>query len=329
MKIALFDAHDELISFFRKGLPYSEFVTFPNPIQSYDVAVYRDAEVVSVEVSSHVSADMLTQLPRLKHIATRSTGFDHIDLVQAEAQGIIVTNVPDYGSHTVAEFGWALLLELLRRPALADQALREGDYDGFDFTRLRGIDVYNKTIGVVGTGKIGRVFAEIARGFGATVLLSDVHPDPKFAKQIGANYVDFDELLRQSDIVSLHVPLLPATRHMINTEALAKFKLGAYLINVSRGAIIDTNALLAALDDGRLGGVALDVLEQESTFVALRNHTDIVPKDSEIYQKLINHPQVMVTPHVAFYTIEAERRIWQTTIENIQAIASGTIQNTV
>jgi D-lactate dehydrogenase len=274
----------------------------------------------------------MKRFPKLRLIATRSTGFDHIDLAAAKERGITVVNVPFYGENTVAEFAFALLLALSRRVIDADERVRSGVFSPKD---LRGFDLEGKTLGVVGCGHIGMRIIRMARGFNMTVLGFETHPDPKRAEEEGFTYASLPELLAQSDIVSLHVPYNEHTHHLINAESLAGAKRGLYLINTSRGGVVDTEALVAALKEGTVAGAALDVLEEEGD---MADETALLsqphPKEEELRVALANHyliehPRVIVTPHVAFNTKEAVERIVSTTVESISAFASGTPKNVV
>lgn len=288
------------------------------------------AEVLCVFVDSHIGATELDRFPSLKLIATRSTGFDHIDLDAAKARGISVASVPFYGENTVAEFTFALLLALSRRVIDADERVRSGT---FSTDGLRGFDLAGKTIGVIGCGHIGMHVIKMANGFGMNVLGFETHPDEARAKEYNFTYASLPDILSSSDILTLHVPYNEHTHHLINKENIQTIKKGSYLINTARGAVVETEAIVDALKSGLLAGAALDVLEEEgelademtlltsphpnaeSLRIALENHY------------LINHPRVIVTPHLAFNTKEAVTRIIDTTIENMQNFASGSPSN--
>jgi D-lactate dehydrogenase len=296
-------------------------------------SVAQDAPIISVFVGSPVNAEALSQLPNLKLLTTRSTGFDHIDTAQAKKQGITVSYVPSYGENTVAEHAFALLLALSKRICEGyDQVREEGD---FRWQELQGFDLKGKTIGIVGLGHIGYHAAKIARGFDMQVLAYDLAPREELAKELGFSYVPLDVLLAQSDIVTLHLSLNESTRHLINKKTLALMKRGSVLINTSRGAIVDTMALVKALSDGHLAGAGLDVLEEEGIirdeqqFVAsgdMDGHNlAVVLAD----HTLINMPNVIVTPHIAFNTKEAVERILETTLDSIEGFLHGTPANVV
>jgi len=287
-----------------------------------EVTAAEDVDTLCVFVKSEVTREVIDVYPHLKHIATRSTGTDHIDVEYAKEKGVAVSRVPGYGEQTVAEFAFALLLTLSRKIFDAYHQVREqGDYS---FTHLRGFDLYKKTFGVVGTGRIGAHAARIARGFGMDVIAYDVHPDRKLAEDVGFTYSEtLEDLLERADVVSLHVPYLPTTHHMFNADTIPKMKRGAYLINTARGELVDTTELIRALKSGAIAGAGLDVLEGERD---LKEEAELVMGDCKEVDVqtlleghvLIDMPNVVVTPHIAFYTKEAEREIIDTTIENIK-----------
>lgn len=282
-----------------------------------------DCEVLSVFVHSPVTAATLARLPSLKLVATRSTGYDHVDVDACKKRGVVVCNVPDYGWRTVAEHAFALLLAVARRLALAATRARRGEF-GID--GLRGMELAGKTFGVVGTGRIGTHAAYIARGFGMHVLATDPHPNPVLLRE-GVRYVALDMLLALSDVLSLHCPATAQTRHLLNTAAFARVKPGLILINTARGEVVDSRALVDALDARIVAGAGLDVLEQESCL-----HYPPCPADSEIVRasrRLIERDDVVVTPHIAFNTEEAVQRLHLTTLANIEGFLAGRPQNVV
>jgi len=291
------------------------------------------AEILSVFVGSQVTPSIFDKFPNLKYIAARSTGFDNIDIGEAKKRGIVVSNVPAYGSVTVAEFAFALLLTISRKifPAY-EQILKKGD---FEKKGLRGFDLNGKTVGVIGVGKIGQHFIKIANGFGMKVIAFDNHKDNEFAKTNGFTYVEFDELLQQSDIVTLHIPYNPQTHHLLNSDNFGKMKRGVVLINTSRGGVIETGALVKALQDGIVAGAGLDVLEAE---IYMGNELSLLQEensndedvDTVLHnQYLIEHPDVIITPHNAFNTQEAIERIFDVTVENIKKFDKGEVVNEV
>jgi len=292
-----------------------------------------DFEAISVFVDSAVTKNVLEKFPNLKFIATRSTGYDHIDVAVAKAKGIVVSSVPSYGENTVAEMAFGLLLTLSRRIYEAYDRIREkGDWS---VEGLQGFDLRGKTIGVVGTGRIGKHSIAIAKGFGMNVVGYDAYPNEQLAKELGFKYLSLDELLSVSDVVTLHVPFLPETDHMINKERIMKMKKALVLINTSRGAVVETAALVEALKSGHLGGAGLDVLEEEGV---VKDEMDfLVSGKSEGHDwktiianhVLIDMPNVVITPHNAFNTKEAIERILDTTVDDIAGYLSGKVINQV
>jgi D-lactate dehydrogenase len=317
---------------YREMLTGHELVFLDSPIRAV-VPELATADILSVFVSSSVTKEMIAAAPALKCVVARSMGFDHIDRAACKERGIVVSYVPSYGTRTVAEFAFALLLALSRKAYAAYDRLRtDGTTDVKDF---EGFDLAEKTIGVVGTGKIGKNMARIARGFDMTVILCDAYPDEAFSKEIGSSYCALEDLVSRCDVVSVHVPLMPQTQHLINADVLAKFKKGAYLINTSRGGIVDTRALVDALKNGQLGGAGLDVIEGER---ALMDETSLLSdehKDVKEFQELVaahallDMPNVILTPHIAFNTREAKREIAETAAKDILAFVNGAPVNAI
>ncbi len=275
---------------------------------------------VCVFVNDRADAAALTQLAAqgTRHVALRCAGFNNVDLETAKRLGILVTRVPAYSPHAVAEHTLALLLTLNRRIHRAYNRVRE---QNFSLNGLVGFDLFGKTVGIVGTGKIGRLAAQIFRGFGCHVLAYDTQPDSNWAGAQQIVYTDLNALFEQSDIVSLHVPLFPQTKHLINERSIARMKAGAYIVNTSRGKLIDTTALITALKSGHLGGVALDVYEEEEG-IFFEDHSGDVLQDDEL-SRLLTFPNVLITSHQAFLTDEALTEIARVTVENIMRLANG------
>ncbi len=294
---------------------------------------YRQAQVISVFAWSKMTREVLQTLPHLEHISTRSTGFDHIDLKACRDRGISVSNVPTYGERTVAEHTMALMLALSRKLVQAEKRGREGR---FSREGLRGFDLDDKTLGLIGCGKIGSKVAEMARAFAMRVIVFDPQPDGELAKRLQIKYVDsLEELLKRSDVISLHAPLTDETKHMINMETVQLIKPGAILVNTARGDLVQTAAVLKAIDDGILSGVGLDVIEHEQL---VAEEAEILsksaPSNQELSALLHNHilfsnPKVIVTPHNAFNSEEAVAKILNTTIWNIDAFINKTCLNLV
>lgn len=254
----------------------------------------------------------------VKLVALRCAGFNQVDLNAAQRLGITVARVPAYSPYAVAEHAVALLLTLNRNIHRAYNRVREGN---FALEGLLGFDLHGKTVGVVGTGKIGAIFARIIGGFGTTVLAYDPQPNTEL-EGAAVQYVPLERLLQQSDIVSLHCPLTPQTQHLINTESLKRMKPSAMLVNTSRGALVDTPAVIEALKSGRLGALALDVYEEEGDLF-FENLSDRVIQD-DVFMRLLTFPNVLITGHQAFFTREALTGIACTTLENVTAFESGT-----
>ena len=271
-------------------------------------AACKDAEVVSTFLGVRFDAALIAKLPKLKLLCTRSVGYDHIDLDACRKRGITVCNVPDYGSYVIAEHVFALLLSTLRHIPEGDRKVHGGE---FDYHGLRGIALRGKTIGIVGTGKIGRGVAEIAHGFGMKILTVDKCRTLELQERLGATYTELPELFAASDIVTLHVPSLKETKHMIDAKALAAMKDGVVLINTARGDLIDSSALLDALKSGKVRHALLDVLEHEKNFA----------EDKE----LIAHPGVVVTPHIAFYAEESMTNMYEDAFQSIEQWKRGEV----
>jgi D-lactate dehydrogenase len=280
----------------------------------------KGARAVCVFVNDRLDRPCLETLVEsgIKHIALRCAGFNNVDLPAAKALGLPVTRVPAYSPHAVAEHAVGLLLALNRKIHRAYNRVREHN---FSLNGLVGFDICGKTVGIVGTGKIGKVTAEIFRGFGARVLAYDPFPAPEWAAHWGVEYTEFNALLTASDILSLHVPLSAQTHHLLNSDTLTRMKRGAYLVNTSRGKLIDTAALLDSLKRGHLGGVALDVYEEEEG-IFFEDLSDQVLEDDEL-SRLLTFPNVLITAHQAFLTHEALTQIALVTTENILKFNAG------
>ena len=251
-------------------------------------------------------------------IALRCAGFNNVDVTAAAELGLQVVRVPAYSPYAVAEHAVALLMALNRKVAKAHNRVHELN---FSLNGLVGFDLYGKTAGIVGTGRIGRVTAEILSGFGMTILVSDPYPNQAWADEHGFTYVDLDELAASCDVISLHTPLTPETMHMIDADFIKKVKRGVYLINVSRGALVDTKALIKGLKKGRVGGVALDVYEEEEG-VFFEDHSSHILQDDTLARLLTFH-NVVITAHQAFLTREALAEIADVTVENMRRFAAG------
>lgn len=330
MRIGFFEVNDWEVPIIKKHFPRS-LINKEKLLP--DVAKkYKDLEIVSTFIYSQLNSSTLVQLPKLRCIATRSTGFDHIDTKFCARNDIAVTNVPRYGDRTVAEFAFALILSLTRRIYESVALTRLGSFDSHGLT---GIDLEHKTIGIIGFGKIGQEVAKIARGFSMKILVFNRSKDEALAKELGVTYVDINELLKKSDVVTLHLPLLKETEHFINRNNILTMKKGSYLINTARGGLVETEALILGLHKGILAGVGLDVLEEESV---LNEEAELI--SSEFRKKvdlqalvmdhvLVRHPKVIVTPHNAFNSKEAIHTILTTSLDNISAYINGSPQNSI
>ena len=277
-------------------------------------------DVISPFIYSVFDERVLEKLPNLKMIATRSTGVDHIDRKFCEKNKITVTSVPVYGSSTVAEYAFALLLAVAKKVVIAHQSVEDGE---FSPEGLTGVDLYGKTLGVIGCGKIGQNVIKIARGFGMKVLGVDGYRDPKLEKKSGFKYTDLETCLKNSDFVTLHVPAIKETYHMINKKNIKLMKPGSYLINTARGAVVETEAIVWALNNAILAGAGLDVTEEEmlvdSMSVVMSNKLSKDNlQDILSFHLLRDRDDVVFTPHNAFNTKEAIERIVRTTVENIR-----------
>jgi D-lactate dehydrogenase len=308
-----------------------EIVALPGVLEDNNLAKIADAEIVSPFIYSKLTAERLANLPKLKMITTRSTGFDHIDMAECARRGIMVCNVPFYGENTVAEHTFALILALSRKVHEAFVRVRAGN---FSLEGLRGFDLKDKTIGVVGAGRIGLHVIRIARGFGMKVLAFDVKQDNFLAEVLGFEYAELDNLLGRSDIITLHAPYNRHTHHLINRDNIHKIKRGAILINTARGGLVNTDALLKALDDGILAGAGLDVLEGEESIYEESALLGDATNPEKLRTAIQNHvilkkSNVVFTPHNAFNSQEALERILNTTAENITAFAAGAAKNVV
>jgi D-lactate dehydrogenase len=288
------------------------------------------ASILSVFIHSSVDATALERLPSLKLVATRSTGYDHIDLEACSARAVAVANVPTYGENTVAEHTFAMILALSRRLLAAERKGRRGD---FDLDGLQGFDLKDRTLGVVGAGRIGLHVIRIARAFGMEVVAHDLYREELLAEVLGFRYAELPELLAQSDVVTLHAPALPETHHLIDRDALATMRDGALLINTARGSLIDTAALVEALDSGHLGGAGLDVFEGEQ---AIREDHELLGSSSDDAIRaafgrrlLADREDVILTPHNAFNSFEAVQRIADATAANIRSWLAGEPRNLV
>ncbi len=286
----------------------------------------KAVQVLSCFIGSTVDAKLLDSCPNLKLITNRSTGYDRIDVAACNERGITVCNVPRYGENTVAEHTFGLILALSRNIYQAVDRAKRGD---FSTDGLRGFDLYGKTLGLIGAGSIGLHVIRMARALNMRVLVYDVRPQRLMAEVLTFEYADLETVLSEADVLTIHTPLLPSTYHLVDAGKLALMKPSAVIINTSRGGVVDSAALLDALNSNRLAGAALDVLECEEVItedrVLLEDDT-VSPADLFMVvdsYKLMHHPKVIITPHIAFYSQEALQRILATTIDNVKSFLAG------
>jgi D-lactate dehydrogenase len=293
-----------------------------NSLSSKSAEKAQDADIIASFVYSKIDKNLINQLPELKLITTMSTGFDHIDLKYAKEKGITICNVPIYGEKTVAEHTFALLLSLSRKIPQSVENVRKLN---FELENLRGFDLEGKTLGLIGIGHIGANVAKIANGFDMKIIASDPKPNNKIIRKFKIELVNLETLLKKSDIISLHAPYNEHTHHLINKNNISLIKPGAYIINTARGGLIETEALIRALDRNIIAGAGLDVLEEEyfikeeKELLKNPNRSGQMLKTIIQNHLLLNNPKVIITPHNAFNSKEALQRILDTTIENIEA----------
>ncbi|MCL5094079.1 MAG: hydroxyacid dehydrogenase [Patescibacteria group bacterium] len=332
MKIAFFELEEWETDYLKKELGAEvEAVYSTDKLTEENVGDFKDVEAISIFIYSFITKEILDKLPNLKFIATMSTGFDHINLAECKKRGVEVANVPYYGENTVAEHAFALILAISRKLFESVERVKKED---FSLDGLRGFDLSGKTLGVIGTGHIGQHVIRMGKGFEMNIIASDPYPNEKAAKKLGFKYVSLEELLKASDVVTLHAPYCKETHHLVNKENIKLVKKGAVIINTARGGLIETEALVQALESGVLGGVGLDVLEEE---VMIKEEKELLSKH---YNKeemkialedhiLIHDPRAIVTPHNAFNSEEALKRILDTTVENIKAYSQNKELNLV
>ena len=317
MRLAIYSTrpHDREFLTRANGPGRHELLFLEARLDATTVAAADGAKSVCVFVNDRLDAEVLRGLHAggVRLVALRCAGFNHVDLAAAAALGLAVGRVPEYSPHAVAEHTAALVLTLNRKIHRAYNRVREGN---FALEGLLGFDLCGRTVGLVGTGRIGTCFARIMAGFGCRVLATapDLNPE---CTALGVAYVDLAELLARSDIVSLHCPLTPQTRHLIDAAALTRMRRGAMLINTSRGAVVDTRAVIAALKSGQLGSLGLDVYEEEADLF-FRDLSDEVLHD-DLFARLLTFPNVVITGHQAFFTADALAAIAQTTLANLDS----------
>ena len=297
-----------------------EFFFTNDALNRHNAENYRDAEIISIFIYSKIDKEVIDKLPNLKLIITRSASYDHIDVEYARKKGIKVSHIPDYGNNTVAEFTFALILALARKLKPMIERLSKHDFNRYG---LMGIDLMGKTIGVIGTGRIGSHVVRIAHGFGMKILAYDRTKKEELIEKYGVEYVGLEDLLMRSDIITVHLPYTKSTRYLINRFNIKLTKRNAMLINVSRGEVVEIDGLVEALKEGRLaGGVAIDTIDTEEVELQEKElKKDEIPavKFEKLMEKsyLLQEENVIISPHLAYYTRDASERILDTTVEEI------------
>jgi D-lactate dehydrogenase len=322
MKIAIFDTHRYERGTFKAANAHFgyELIYFEPRLTCRTAPLATGFEVVCSFVNDQLDAETLAALhgEGVRLVALRSAGYNHVDLRAATRLGVPVVRVPEYSPYAVAEHAVGLMLALNRKIHRAFNRVREAN---FSLDGLVGFDLHGKTVGIIGTGKIGSVLGQIMLGFGCKLLAYDVKPNERLREELGIRYVDLAELYSQSDIISLHVPLTPKTHHLIDSAALARMKRGVMLINTGRGALLDSRALIAALKNGHVEAAGLDVYEEEEG-IFFQDLSDDVLQD-DVLARLLTFPNVLITSHQAFLTREALTNIAETTLANVRAFDRG------
>lgn len=322
MRIAFFDTHSyDRRAFTEANQNYHHDILFlETRLTELTAELTRDCQAVCAFVNDHVDRAVLEKLKTLGVglIALRSAGYNNVDLEQAKSLDLPVVRVPEYSPYAVAEHAMTLILALNRKIHRAASRVRELN---FSLEGLVGFDLHGKTVGVIGTGKIGAVFCRILSGFGCRILTYDPKPNEALVKDLGVHYVSLEELCAKSDIISLHAPLLPSTRHMIDDKAISLMKDGVMIINTSRGALIDTPALIKGLKCSKIGAAGLDVYEEEENVFFFDLSEKVLQDD--VLARLLTFPNVLITSHQAFLTREALTNIAETTLQSISDFAAG------
>lgn len=334
-KIVYFDVQEDETDFLTQNNEgkYSFYLT-PDSLNDLTPLKeeYKDADIISVFTNSRVDEKVLKQFEKLKLIALRSVGFNHIDIDYCEKEGIQVENTPNYGNKSVAEFAFALLLDVCRKVTRSYIEYKEMNVKT---QTLIGQELGGKTIGIVGLGAIGSEFARLAYGFDMNILGVDRTPKGELTEKYNVRFTDFDTLLEQSDFISLHTPLTKDNYHLFNEESFKKMKPSSIIINTARGELIETGALYNALNKKEIAGAGLDVLESEETIsdpdylIDINRLNDCALKQTILNTRLQQFTNVIITPHIAYNTKEAIHRILETTMSNIRAFTDGHIQNSV
>jgi D-lactate dehydrogenase len=331
-KVAFFELESWEKEYVKKNIKGFRTSFYDEPLTLDNVKKIKDTQIIGIFIYSKITKEILDNLPKLKLIATFSTGYDHIDLEECRKHNVSVCNVPTYGENTVAEHTFALILTLSRKIFQSIERTKKGN---FNYDGLRGFDLKDKTIGLIGTGHISAHVARIANGFEMNILGYDLNQNPELIKNYNLKYTDMNTLLKNSDIVSLHIPLNDKTRHTINKKNISLMKPSAIIINTARGGLIETDALIKALQKRKIAGAGLDVLEEESAIKEEKQLlSDQFDSNSNIQILLENHllmqqDNVILTPHNAFNSTEALQRIIDTSIENIKNFEKKNTQNII
>lgn len=332
MKTVIFEADIQIQSYIKNSLVDSscEIIFVDQPLSIENVFSYKDAEVISVFIYSEVSKEIINNLPLLKFIATRSTGFDHVDCVYAKKKGIAISYVPDYARNAVAEFTFGLMFNIVRNINFAANQLPAFGYE--KSLLLYGTELRNKTLGVIGAGNIGRRVIEIAQIFGINVVVYDIFEDQDFAKKYDCIYASLNDVLASADILTLHVPCTKETYHLINKKTISCMKKGAYIINTARGALINVKDLTQSLLSGYLAGAACDVLEYEhfmnDPLLLIKQKVPGEALQIILFNRmLMSLPNAIITPHIAYCSDEALKNMLEITLKNIQGFLAGNPKN--
>jgi D-lactate dehydrogenase len=334
MKIAFFDVEGWEKEYLESALKGHTLKFFSGHITEAGAKSIKSFDAVSVFVYSKVNGSILKLLPNLRIVAARSTGFDNIDVEECAKRSVVVANVPAYGENTVAEHTFALLLALSRKIPESVNKVKMGH---FDLHGIRGWDLKGKFIGIIGLGNIGRHVARIAHGFEMNILAFDLNPDKDFARECGIKYCSYDYILKNADVLTFHVPLNPHTFHLLNVNNVKLMKKGSFVVNTSRGGVVETGALLLGLKKKILAGVGLDVLENETfipeeSVLLSRRYLESQEKDVKLILEehiLTEQDNVIITPHNAFNSKEAIKRILDTTVDNLKCFCKGRCVNAV
>lgn len=317
MKLIFFEAHRfERVVFDQMNSEFGFEIDYHDVRLTAKTAVLaRGSQAICCFVNDKLDEACLTVLKAqgVKLIALRSAGFNHVDLSAAKKLGLMVSRVPGYSPHAVAEFAVALLLTLNRKTHKAYARVRELN---FSLDGLTGFDLCGKTVGVIGTGKIGKIFAQIMTAFGCRVLAFDINPDPDLVQNSNILYVEAAEIFKSCDVISLHIPLVPETFHLINSFSIQQMKQGVLIVNTGRGGLIDAKALICGLKQGKIGGAALDVYEEEENVFFQDLSAQVLQDDT--LARLLTFPNVLITSHQAFLTEEALRNIAKSTLESVR-----------